>query len=64
MTDENTEEKKKDAKQSAKESGEKFGKATSDAFNNLSTKTKAAYNASKDFIEGARKGADKKTKKP
>ena len=58
-----TEEKKKDTKQNARESGEKFGKATSDAYNTISTKTKAAYNASKDFIEGARKGSGKKIKK-
>lgn len=58
-----TGEKKKDTKQSARESGEKFGKATSDAFNSLSTKTKAAYNASKDFIQGAKKGSDRKNKK-
>ena len=45
-----TDEKKKVTRQSARESGEKFGKATSDAYNTLSTKTKEAYNASKDFI--------------
>jgi flagellar hook-basal body complex protein FliE len=58
-----TEEKKKDTKQSARESGEKFGKATSDALNTIGTKTKAAYNASKDFLEGAKKGSERKNKK-
>ena len=29
----------------------------------LSTKTKEAYNASKDFIQGAKKGSDRKNKK-
>ncbi|MCL5803068.1 MAG: hypothetical protein ACYCPR_07550 [Thermoplasmataceae archaeon] len=58
-----TDEKKKVTKQSARESGEKFGKATSDAYNTLSTKTKEAYNASKDFIQGAKKGSDRKNKK-